>query len=116
MRSIDKLCDIGCGDGRDLEWWATRTVIDDNDNAVPLNISCTGIDVIPSVKLASLYRNIRYERHDFEMEPYKTNEYDVLWCHNAFQYAINPLNTLVNFNRMLKKDGMLWTLKDKGNL
>ena len=107
MRSIDKLCDVGCGDGKDLAWWATRTIDDDDDEAVPLNISCTGIDVLPSCKPASTYKNIRYERHDFEMDPFKTNEYDVLWCHNAFQYAITPIATLANFNKMLKNDGML---------
>jgi len=107
MRSIDTLCDVGCGTGKDLEWWATRTIDDDDDNPIPLDIKCTGIDTLPELKSAITHHNIRYERHDFEKDPFKTNEYDVLWCHDAFQYAVNPLNTLANFHKMLKDDGML---------
>jgi trans-aconitate methyltransferase len=106
MRSIDSVCDIGCGTGKDLEWWATRTILDDNDNAVPLNIKCTGIDMLPSLTVASHYHNISYEHRDFEDAP-ASKKYDVLWCHNAFQYAIDPLGTLRNFYNMLTPNGML---------
>ena len=107
MRSINTLCDVGCGTGKDLEWWATRAIEDDEGNSIPLNIKCTGIDVQEKLTVAQQYPNIVYERHDFEDQPYKTNAYDVLWCHDAFQYALNPLNTLRNFYNMLTTNGML---------
>ena len=107
MMSIDSMCDVGCGDGLDLEWWATRTVEDDNGNAQPLNIKCTGIDLKESLTSTKVYKNISYERRDFESAPEVSNKYDVIWCHNSFQYALNPLSTLMFFNRMLTKGGML---------
>jgi len=107
MRSINTLCDVGCGSGKDLEWWATRTIDDDNNIAIPLDIKCTGIDILPKLTTESLYSNVSYEKRDFEKSPKQKAEYDVLWCHDAFQYAVNPLGTLKNFHKMLTKDGML---------
>ena len=33
---------------------------------------------------------------------------DVIWCHDAFQYAINPLETLKLFNQQLNVNGLLY--------
>lgn len=94
MASIETLIDLGCGSGLDLEWWATRTTRDENPE--PLNISCTGLDQLESLSIANKYSNITYQCNDFEKQIYtpKKKKYDVLWCHDAFQYAINPLETL----------------------
>ena len=71
MRSIDTLCDVGCGAGLDLEWWATRYTLDDNENEIPLNIKCTGIDQQKSLSAAKRFDNVVYQRGDFEREPLK---------------------------------------------
>ena len=94
MSSIDTLIDLGCGAGHDLEWWATRTTRDETPQ--PLNISCTGLDLADSLSIAHRYPNIVYQRNNFEKQIYtpKNKKYDVLWCHDSFQYAINPLQTL----------------------
>ena len=94
MESIDTLVDLGCGEGLDLEWWATRTTRD--DDATPLNIDCIGVDLNKQLSLASKYSNVTYQSTDFELQvhPKKNKPFDVLWCHNAFQYAINPIGTL----------------------
>lgn len=94
MASIDTLIDIGCGNGLDLEWWATRTTRD--DRPVPLDIKCTGLDLLNSISVAKKYPNITYQRNNFEENIFtsKNKKYDVLWCHDAFQYAVSPLNTL----------------------
>ena len=94
MASIDTLIDLGCGSGLDLEWWATRTTRD--ENPVPLNINCTGLDLQDNLGVAQKYKNITYQRNNFEDKIYTPNKkkYDVLWCHDAFQYAVNPLATL----------------------
>jgi len=107
MLSIDTMCDVGCGTGKDIEWWATRTILDDNDNSIPLDIKCTGIDTAPALTVAQRYPNIIYERRDFENEPVIKEKFDVLWCHDAFQYAINPFKTLSHFYDMLTPGGML---------
>ena len=106
MDSIDSVCDMGCGTGLDLEWWATRMVEDDDENFIPLEIDCTGIDTKNSINMPGKYDNIEYISTDFET--YTTDKkYDIIWCHDSFQYALNPMQTLKNWNSMLDESGML---------
>ena len=92
MLSISTMIDLGCGVGKDLEWWATRTTRDDVPE--PLNIKCVGVDK-EHTQLASKYPNLRYHPGNFENEIYSPKGgYDVLWCHDAFQYATDPIGTL----------------------
>jgi SAM-dependent methyltransferase len=107
MESIDTVCDMGCGNGEDLEWWATRSLEDDDGNAIPLNIKCTGVDLKESLTVAHTYSNITYERRDFETNTNCNKRYDVIWCNNSFQYALNPLETLKLWNSKLTNGGML---------
>lgn len=94
MASIDTLIDLGCGTGLDLEWWATRTTRD--ECPMPLDIKCTGVDLLENLPVAKKYSNITYQRNDFEKQIYtpKKKKYDVLWCHDTFQYVVRPLDTL----------------------
>lgn len=94
MASIDTMIDLGCGAGLDLEWWATRTTR--GENPEPLNIKCTGLDQNSELAVARKYNNTVYQKNNFEQLIYtpKNKKYDVLWCHDAFQYALNPLATL----------------------
>lgn len=107
MASIDTLLDVGCGSGLDLEWWATRTTRDENPE--PLNINCTGIDLLDSLPVAKKYPNITYQRNNFEETVFtpKKKKYDVLWCHDAFQYAVNPLGTLKLWRDIAEPGAML---------
>jgi SAM-dependent methyltransferase len=107
MESIDTLADMGCGSGLDLEWWATRTT--QGENPKPLNIRCTGVDTIESSPIIKQHRNISYRRQDFETEPIKVHNktFDVIWCHDAFQFVIDPFLTLKQWRDVLSKDGML---------
>jgi len=106
MESIDTLCDMGCGNGRDLEWWATRTVEDDTGRNIPLNIKCTGVDLKEKISIASKYENIEYLTHNME-ETISNRKFDIIWCHNSFQYVTNPLETLKKWWYMLTDGGML---------
>jgi SAM-dependent methyltransferase len=106
MESIETLADMGCGQGLDLEWWATRTSRDERQE--PLNIKCTGIDIATELSVAQRYRNITYVPQDFE-EPIRHGKktYDVVWCHDAFQYVASPFTTLANWWNSMSPDGML---------
>lgn len=108
IKSIKSVIDMGCGrEALDLEWWATRTTRDVDQR--PLNIQCLGVDQHEQLNLATRYTNLRYQRQDFEQKiitPSKT-KYDVVWCHDAFQYVIDPFQTLANWRKIMNQDAML---------
>lgn len=116
MESIGSMIDLGCGSGLDLEWWATRTT--QADNPQPLNIRCLGVDTFPELAIAHRYRNIQYITGDFERElPLNNKKFDVLWCHDAFQYVTDPLDTLVRWRVLANANAMLaMTVRQTTNL
>jgi hypothetical protein len=106
MESVGTLVDMGCGDGLDLEWWATRTTRDDNPQ--PLNIDCVGVDLHESMNMARKYRNVTYLRQDFR-DPIRSGKkkFDLVWCHDAFQYVVDPFTTLSRWRDVTSVNGML---------
>jgi SAM-dependent methyltransferase len=108
MLGITTMIDLGCGEGLDLEWWATRTTREDSPR--PLNIKCTGVDIIEPSRVVRKYPNITYQKIDFESKisrPIVKQTYDLLWCHDAFQFAINPIHTLSEWWHIASPDAML---------
>jgi SAM-dependent methyltransferase len=105
MQSVSTMADMGCGSGLDLEWWATRTTRDEAQR--PLDIRCVGVDLVPKVEAATKYRNVRYRRQDFEKPILGDTKFDVIWCHDAFQYVIDPFATLQQWRDSMSPDGML---------
>ena len=106
MASIKTLVDLGCGTGQDLEWWATATTRDETPE--PLNITCVGVDVLESLPIARKHRNITYQLKDFETKLSAPKEgFDILWCHDSFQYAINPIATLSQWWEIASEGAML---------
>jgi SAM-dependent methyltransferase len=106
MASISSMVDLGCGTGDDLVWWGTATTRDDAPE--PLNIRCYGIDVAPAPAAIKPYLNISYQQINFEQAIVShPGGFDVLWCHDAFQYAINPLQTLSQWWNITSNGGML---------
>jgi SAM-dependent methyltransferase len=106
MASIKTVLDLGCGKGDDLEWWATRTTRDDVPE--PLNIRCTGVDLASDLSLTKRYNNVFYQSVDFEQDITPTPlGFDVLWCHDSFQYAQAPVATLSKWWHLTSAGGML---------
>jgi SAM-dependent methyltransferase len=106
LESVGTVADMGCGDGLDLEWWATRTTQEDTPR--PLNIKCTGVDLRPELSIAHRYPNIQYQNTDFERPiPIHKRRFDVIWCHDAFQYVLDPFTTLTNWREVISNNGML---------
>jgi len=106
MLSIKTVLDLGCGSGDDLTWWATRTTRDENPQ--PLNIQCTGIDLAPDLNLTKRHDNVFYQSVDFESTIAPTPlGFDILWCHDSFQYAQSPVKTLSNWWHLASPGAML---------
>jgi len=107
MLSISTMADMGYGSGLDLEWWATRTTRDDSPQ--PLNIRCVGYDLRPDHRVIKSHPNITYQHQDFESEislP-RDQKFDLVWCHSAWQYVIDPFGTLRHWWQAMNPDAML---------
>lgn len=106
MDSVGIMADLGCGHGMDLEWWATRTTRDEQRR--PLNIKCVGIDRPAILPMATKYPNIQYQSQDFETDILRQKQpFDLLWCHDAFQFVLNPFHTLRIWWNSMAVNGML---------
>lgn len=106
MASVGTVCDMGCGAGLDLEWWATRTTRDDDPK--PLNIICQGIDRERTLRIANTSLHIKFLQDNFEGIAHPPrHRFDVIWCHDSFQYALDPLGTLRRWRGLMNPDAML---------
>lgn len=106
MESIGRVVDLGCGrDALDLKWWATRTTRD--DTPLPLNISCTGVDQVDGLDESARQSGINFVKHDLETFSQAKRGYDILWCHDTFQYMINPITCLANWWQVANPSAML---------
>mgnify|MGYP006282903195 CR=1 FL=1 len=105
LDSLRKICDMGCGSGEDINWWATLTTRD--DPPVPHNYKCYAVDRDP-VKLAQIpdLPNIVKIEKDFS-ELCLPTEVDLIWSHDSLQYSLNPLQTLRIWNEQMNVNGML---------
>ena len=106
MDSIQVVADMGCGAGLDVGWWATLMTRDDPPEphdylvyAVDRNIKQVEHEVLT-------HKNIKFIEGDFE-QPLIPREVDLMWSHDSFQYAMNPLNTLRVWNEQMSTNGML---------
>ena len=107
MSSISTLVDLGCGSGHDLEWWATRTTRD--ESPIPLNIKCVGVDLQNQLNSVKRYANVTYQQTNFEDTIHTPAKklFDILWCFDAFQYCINPIETLKKWRTIASTGAML---------
>jgi SAM-dependent methyltransferase len=97
---------MGCGSGLDMLWWATRTTRD--ISARPLNIRCLGVDLPASCAATNQHRYVSYVAQDFE-SPISVHKrrFDVIWCHDAWQYVLNPFQTLSQWGEISTPGAML---------
>jgi len=107
MESITTMADFGSGqEGLDIEWWATR--MSNDEIPVPLNIDCTAVDIMESCRMTARYKNVKYTNQDLEKEytaAYKN--FDLIWCHDVFQYFQYPLDALKHWRKVSAPGGML---------
>lgn len=104
MESLTVIADMGCGAGLDLNWWATAETRD--DPPIPYNYVCYAVDRDLSQLGENLPSNIIPLQGNFE-EKIIPRTVDLMWSHDSFQYAINPLQTLKNWNEQMTVNGML---------
>ena len=108
LDSLEVVADFGCGNGLDVEWWATLETRD--EPAEPRDYLCYALDQNTKQieQRVQQLPNVKLIEANFETtERPISRQIDLLWCHDAFQYALNPLQTLRVWNEMMSVNGMM---------
>jgi SAM-dependent methyltransferase len=107
LDNLTVIADMGCGRGLDTEWWATLETRDDPPeprNYIVYAIDQNTDDFEPDILKDN--KNIALIKGDFE-ERLTPRQCDLIWSHDSFQYARNPLKCLANWKSSLNENGML---------
>lgn len=107
LDSLTTIADMGCGTGLDAEWWATLMTRDDPPE--PRNYRVYAIDqnikqLDPTI-LEECPNIIPLEKN-FE-ERAVSGKVDLIWSHDSFQYARDPMKCLATWKSQLNENGML---------
>ncbi len=105
LDSLSIVADFGCGAGLDAEWWATLESRDEPPE--PRNYLVYAIDKKIAIEDQIKYPNLVPIEADFEQDRVIPRNCDLLWCHDAFQYCLNPLTTLKYWNEQMNVNGMM---------
>ena len=104
LDSLTVVADMGCGTGEDISWFATLETRD--DPPIPYNYVCYAVDKNIKRLPDDLPENVIKIEGNFE-ERILPRTVDLMWAHDSFQYAVNPLQTLKNWNAQMTVNGML---------
>lgn len=108
LDSLEVIADFGCGEGLDIEWWATLETRDDPPEH--RNYLCYAVDKnIKQIKAdITNLPNLKVIQADLEdPDRFISRQIDLVWCHDVFQYITNPVVTLRQWNEMMSVNGML---------
>ena len=103
MNGIKSVVDMGAGMGDESLWWATNC---DSDGR-PRNIKVIACELKANPNVNIQHENILWRVRDFVDTLIPENSQDFIWANNSFQYAQNPIGTLIHWNKILRPDGML---------
>jgi SAM-dependent methyltransferase len=108
LDSLETIADFGCGHGLDSQWWANLETRDDPPEPREYRVYSVDINLKHFNKEAKSLKNIHTFEYDFDDGTViLPTPVDFIWCHDAFQYVTNPLNTLKMWNKQLNANGML---------
>jgi SAM-dependent methyltransferase len=106
LDSLEVICDMGCGEGLDTEWWANLMTRDDPPQPRNYKVYSVDQDLSKVSKEMRSYDNVTYFEGDFEKR-ILPGKVDLMWAHNVFQYVLDPLGTLKVWNQQMNTNGML---------
>lgn len=107
LDNLTTIADMGCGTGLDTEWWAQLKTRDDPPE--PRNYTVYAVDNNPQMfdhNIPFENSNVKFIDANFETVELPTKP-DLIWCHDSFQFATDPLACLRHWRGSMNKDGML---------
>lgn len=106
LDNLKVICDMGCGSGLDLMWWANLTYLDDNETVLKRNYKCIGVDLDTSAIPKPHPKNVVLVNRTFDQRA-TASGIDLLWSHDSLRYSINPLHTLKVWYDQMTVNGMI---------
>lgn len=92
-----KVLDVGCGDGRAVDWF----------RRFDPKADYTGVDIDQSPEVLSRKRSdARFDTFDGVKLPYGDETFDVVFSHQVFEHVANPLTLLQSIARVTKRGGL----------
>lgn len=107
LDSLYKIADFGCGTGMDSQWWATLESRDDPPEPRNYVVYAVDQDISQLDEEVKALPNVYAIQADLEHPDFALRNLDLIWCHDVFQYMINPMATLRQWNLMMSDNGML---------
>jgi len=106
LDGIQTIADLGCGQGLDSHWWATLQTRDDPPEPRNFLVYAVDQDISKIEPHVLENKNVIPFKGDFEAKilPKKV---DLIWSHDTFQYARNPIKCLASWKNSLNVNGML---------
>lgn len=92
-----KILDVGCGEGYWMEKMRERGYTD----LTGLTMASSDADAVESKGFPVL-------RQDFNFIELDNGSLDFIFCRHALEHSIMPVFTLIEFNRLLKMDGLAY--------
>jgi hypothetical protein len=106
LDGITAVADMGCGAGMDVNWWANLETRDDPPEprnllvyAVDKNIKQIEPDFLVNKRICAI-------EGDFETR-LVPRRVDLIYSHDSFQYALDPLGCLKTWRESMNINGML---------
>lgn len=94
-----KILDLGCGDGRSIDWFTNCGV----------EFEWKGLDIENSPEVKTRVRvDGEFHSYDGVNIPFGDETFDVVFSHQVFEHVRHPERLLREVNRVLKADGLFF--------